>query len=391
MKLIEAVEMAMIAHDSWIGGNKGTEGVVGLTQWFEKMEFVFHISNCTVACQIKFATCTLLGNALMWWNSYVKTIGHDASYRMPWQTLMKMLTDKYCPRGKIKKLEIEIMFPGESDHVEKYVGGLLDMIQGSVMASKPKTMQEGIKIANDLMDQKVRAYAGRQSENKRKFDNKNQAQQQPPKKQSVAIACTAGSGERKEYVGTLPLCNRCKLHHNGPCNVKCENCKKVGHMTRDCRNPAVLAIKGPPLAMNVGIKGTTRVIARNWRIKNMETKLNVLKHLFNEDEDVVISQQNYVVTGDKMLVSDEDVDYAPKIWRFTYDSDNKVILSEAKRSDMGDVDMVHVSDENMSVFDDGVKVDFVVVPNLKLMAKEIQLLNYSIHYFDFYTLRLNSA
>ncbi|GJX42152.1 hypothetical protein Tco_0257142 [Tanacetum coccineum] len=49
---------------------KGSEGVVGLTQWFEKMESIFHISNCTVACQIKFATCTLQGNALTWWNSY---------------------------------------------------------------------------------------------------------------------------------------------------------------------------------------------------------------------------------------------------------------------------------------------------------------------------------
>ncbi|GKG22129.1 hypothetical protein Tco_0384724, partial [Tanacetum coccineum] len=61
--------------------------VIGLTQWFEKMKFVFHISNCTVTCQIKFATCTLLGNALTWWNSYVKTVGHDAAYRMPWKTL----------------------------------------------------------------------------------------------------------------------------------------------------------------------------------------------------------------------------------------------------------------------------------------------------------------
>ncbi|GJU11926.1 hypothetical protein Tco_1134322 [Tanacetum coccineum] len=38
---------------------KGTEGVVRLTQWFEKMESVYSISNCTVACQVKFATCTL--------------------------------------------------------------------------------------------------------------------------------------------------------------------------------------------------------------------------------------------------------------------------------------------------------------------------------------------
>ncbi|GKB64051.1 hypothetical protein Tco_0920237 [Tanacetum coccineum] len=87
---------------------KGTEGVVGLTQWFKKIEFVFHISNCTVGNQIKFATCTLLGSALTWWNSHVKTVGHDAAYGMTWKTLMKMLTDKYCPRSDIKKLEIEI-------------------------------------------------------------------------------------------------------------------------------------------------------------------------------------------------------------------------------------------------------------------------------------------
>nr|GEX74355.1 reverse transcriptase domain-containing protein [Tanacetum cinerariifolium] len=47
------------------------------------------------------------------------------------------------------------MFPNESYQVEKYVGRLLDMIQGSMMASKPKTMQEAIEIDNDLMDQKV--------------------------------------------------------------------------------------------------------------------------------------------------------------------------------------------------------------------------------------------
>ncbi|GJW59406.1 hypothetical protein Tco_0108741 [Tanacetum coccineum] len=78
-------------------------------------------------------------------------------------------------------------------------------------------MQEAIEIANDLMDQKVRAYAERQAENKRKFDNNNQAQQQLPKRQNVAQAYAARTGERKEYAGTLPLCNKCKFHHNGMC------------------------------------------------------------------------------------------------------------------------------------------------------------------------------
>ncbi|GKD83392.1 reverse transcriptase domain-containing protein, partial [Tanacetum coccineum] len=61
---------------------KGTEGAVRLAYWFEKMEYVFHISNCAVECQVKYATCILLGGALTWWNSHVRTVGHDAAYKI---------------------------------------------------------------------------------------------------------------------------------------------------------------------------------------------------------------------------------------------------------------------------------------------------------------------
>nr|GFA27685.1 reverse transcriptase domain-containing protein [Tanacetum cinerariifolium] len=87
---------------------KGTEGVVGLSQWLEKMESVFHISGCAIDNQVKFATCTMIGAALTWWNGHVRTLGHDAAYAMTWGTLKKKLMDKYCPKGKIKKLEIEL-------------------------------------------------------------------------------------------------------------------------------------------------------------------------------------------------------------------------------------------------------------------------------------------
>nr|GEU63777.1 hypothetical protein [Tanacetum cinerariifolium] len=42
------------------------------------------------------------------------------------------------------------MFPGESDKIEKYVDGLPDMIHGSVMASKPTTMQDAVEFATEL-------------------------------------------------------------------------------------------------------------------------------------------------------------------------------------------------------------------------------------------------
>nr|GEW01233.1 hypothetical protein [Tanacetum cinerariifolium] len=61
---------------------KGTKGVVGLTRWFEKMEIVFHISNCPKKYQVKYATCTLLNSALTWWNSHKRTVGTDAAFAM---------------------------------------------------------------------------------------------------------------------------------------------------------------------------------------------------------------------------------------------------------------------------------------------------------------------
>ncbi|GJX16133.1 hypothetical protein Tco_0216965 [Tanacetum coccineum] len=97
---------------------KGTEGVVGLTQWFKRMETIFNISNYAVENQVKFATFTLHGVALTWWKSHVKIVGHDAAYG----------------------------------------------------------------FATELMDKKIRTFVERQVENKRKFEdtsrnNQNQQQQ----------------------------------------------------------------------------------------------------------------------------------------------------------------------------------------------------------------------
>nr|GEU51546.1 putative reverse transcriptase domain-containing protein [Tanacetum cinerariifolium] len=225
---------------------QGTKGVIGLTRWLKKMESVFQISNCTVACQ-------------------------DVAYAMPWAALKRMITDKYCPRGEIQKLESKYwnlkvkgidllnynhcfqelalmcdrMFPEESAKMERYIGGLLDMIHGSVKASKPQSIQEAIEFATEMIDKKMLTHAERQAEHKRKFDDTSrntQHQQQPPKRNNVARAYTAGQGDRKPYRGTKPLCLKCNYHYDGPCAPKCTNCKKIGHLARDC--------KGRPVASN---------------------------------------------------------------------------------------------------------------------------------------------
>nr|GFB11047.1 putative reverse transcriptase domain-containing protein [Tanacetum cinerariifolium] len=122
--------------------------------------------------------------------------------------------------------------------VERYIGGLLDMIHGSVKASKPHTMHEAIEFATEMMDKKMLTHAECQAEQKRKFDDpsrNNQHQQQPFKRNNVAQAYTVGPRDKKPYGGTKPLCPKCNYHHDGPCTPKCTNCKKIGHWARDCK------------------------------------------------------------------------------------------------------------------------------------------------------------
>nr|GEV84607.1 reverse transcriptase domain-containing protein [Tanacetum cinerariifolium] len=93
------------------------------------------------------------------------------------------------------------MLPEESDQVKKYVGGLPDMIQGNVMSARPKTIQEAIKMANDLLDQKVCTFVKRQAENKKRLDNNpkdNHIEQPPYKRQNVARAYSVGPSKKKE-------------------------------------------------------------------------------------------------------------------------------------------------------------------------------------------------
>ncbi|GJS82688.1 putative reverse transcriptase domain-containing protein [Tanacetum coccineum] len=199
---------------------KGTEGVVELTRWFEKIETVFHIRNCPERYQVKYATCTLLNSALTWWNAHKRKIGANVAFSMSWRELMKLMTKRF------QELTIMCtkMVPEEEDRFEKFIGGLPDNIQGNVIAVEPIRLQDVVCIANKLTDQKLKGYAVKNAKNKRRLDNNhkdNRVQQPPYKRQNV-----------------------------GPCTVKCGKCNKVGHMARDCMNVVAATTTQRALVVN---------------------------------------------------------------------------------------------------------------------------------------------
>ncbi|GKE53681.1 reverse transcriptase domain-containing protein, partial [Tanacetum coccineum] len=202
----QGVTAALAARDANRNGDDShTSGTGGrrTERFAREMETIFRIGNCPVENQVKFSTCTLLASALTWWNSHVMTVSHDAAYAMTWVDLRKRMTDKYCPRNEMKKLEAELW---NLKVIGTDVGRLPDMIHGNIVASRPKTMQEAVEMATELMDKKASVIAERHDENKRKFENtsrNNQNQPQQNKRQNTGRAYAAGTGEKKSHTRDL--------------------------------------------------------------------------------------------------------------------------------------------------------------------------------------------
>ncbi|GJT96916.1 hypothetical protein Tco_1092434 [Tanacetum coccineum] len=86
-------EFRVVMHEKF----RGTEGVVGLTRWFEKLESQFGISNVAEGDRVKFASSTLLDGALTWWNMYVRSVTLDTAHATHWSDFKAMFIRKYCP------------------------------------------------------------------------------------------------------------------------------------------------------------------------------------------------------------------------------------------------------------------------------------------------------
>nr|GEW01415.1 hypothetical protein [Tanacetum cinerariifolium] len=191
---------------------------VELRRWFEKTESVFRISECAEGKSVKFAATTLQGPSLTWWNAKVETIGLETMNKMPWTGMKQLMTAEFCPIKEVQRMEHELW------------NLLTDNIKGEVTSSKPANLNEAMRMAHKLMEQK--SGKGNHRDNSHQTLQNNQ-------KQGNARAMVVTPTDKKVSSGSLHLCERCFTRHVGPCTIKCHKCGNVRHKIRYCKEKNV--------------------------------------------------------------------------------------------------------------------------------------------------------
>ncbi|KAM0062031.1 putative retrotransposon gag domain-containing protein [Helianthus debilis subsp. tardiflorus] len=182
----------------------GTEGAVGLLHWFERLETDFEVHDCPESRRVKFATRTLEGAALTWWEAQVQMLGLAAANATPWNEFKDLIKEEFCSREDIHKLEEEFlnlqmvgseievytrrsnelatfcptMVDSPTKRIELYLKGLVPEIQSLMTTANLGTIQQVTRLAHRLTDQAVE-------------------QNRLPKRAETDTACTSRDNKRK--------------------------------------------------------------------------------------------------------------------------------------------------------------------------------------------------
>ncbi|GJW01128.1 putative reverse transcriptase domain-containing protein [Tanacetum coccineum] len=233
----------------------GKGGVVALTRWIEKMEFVHDMSGCSIDQKVKYTAGSFVSKALTWWNSQIRTLSQEVAVSMSWNDFKCMMIQEFCPSHEMQKLESELwnhamvgaghaaytdrfhelarlvphLVTPESRMIERYISGALTdeaVRNGTIKVEKRGNVGEPSKDRNERGDNK--------------------------RTRTVNAFATILNPVRRENTGTWPKCTTCNTYHapGGPCRT-CYNCNSPGHLAKDCRsvqrNVNTVNARNPPV------------------------------------------------------------------------------------------------------------------------------------------------
>ncbi|GJX19295.1 putative reverse transcriptase domain-containing protein [Tanacetum coccineum] len=241
----------------------GNGGVVVLTRWIKKMEFVHDMSGCSIDQKVKYIAGSFVGKALTWWNSQIRTLSREVVVSMSRNDFKFMMIQEFCPSYEMQKLEYELwnhamvgaghaaytdrfhelarlvphLVTLESRMIERYVYGLAPQIHEMVAATKPKTIQKAVQISSALTDEAVRNRSIKKVEKRGNMrepsKDKNGRDNNKRARTGNAFATTVNPVGR-ENTGTWPSVPSA-THSTHPVGFV-YNYNRLGHLVRDCRS-----------------------------------------------------------------------------------------------------------------------------------------------------------
>ncbi|GKF70764.1 hypothetical protein Tco_0203821, partial [Tanacetum coccineum] len=168
--------------------------------------------------KVKFATATLQGRALTWWNGRIASMGINGT---PWIEVRKWMTEEFCPRSVLQRLEQELMVEPEQVKVKQYIRGLSKNIRGDVTSSRPAGIDEAVCMAYQLMGQIIQDKTDEVSEGEKRKgvgnhggrgDNRRDYNSRQKQRRANVGAMTNAAPNDNEV---CPLCKNKK--HAGDC------------------------------------------------------------------------------------------------------------------------------------------------------------------------------
>nr|GEX08411.1 hypothetical protein [Tanacetum cinerariifolium] len=207
------------------------------------------------------------------------------------------------------------MFPEESDKIERYVGGLPDMIHGSVMASKPKTVQDAVEFATELMDKKIRTLLNvrlRIKGSKMITNNKK------TKGRTLAGPTLLGMG-RRIHMGDLSHCVlKATITMMVRVLLNATSATELAIWPMTVGVLQLLTIRETSLAMNVGVKtmDVYHVEFRMLRVRTLESTLPLNEINSQIHPSIVITTSPPVLPiedpEDSLIMGNEELNTIPE-------------------------------------------------------------------------------
>ncbi|GJW34972.1 putative reverse transcriptase domain-containing protein [Tanacetum coccineum] len=294
------------------------EREIAIQRWFKKTESVFGISKCVEGKKVKFVAATLEGLALTWWNSKISTLSLETVNQMPWTEMKQLMTAKFCPRFNELALMCPRMVKPERVKVDAYIRGLTDNIKGEVTSSKTANLNEAIRMAHKLMEQKSQA------------------------RNEIIL-----EGKKRKWENLQSRSS----------SSKCHKCGKVRHKSRYCKEKSIATganAQSIPTCYDCGEQGHTRnrcpkkvkqeevgdVHGQAYAIKDVEPKgpnVVTVNHVFEIDlMPIELGTFDIIISMDWLFKHDAIIICGEKVVRIPYG--NKTLIVE------GDQDVLVIRD-----------------------------------------------